>query len=181
VYTTWRWPKKGPKHVVLKHNTIIFVVFWLIVIFCIKYYIFQVGVVSLGIQHAMRMRHIVICGLPRSTIFFTHYLINGKIFGKKSYWTQNVCFDLVYIFIWKTKFSFYEESSEIWYKMRESEVLISVVKCSLVKCSEVLQCNDGTSDKVSSIIRRHIDNRKLLLLCILLLLHSLIFFRFLFL
>ena len=33
---------------------------------------------------------------------------------------------------------------------------ISVVKCSLVKCSEVLQCNDGTSNKVSNIIRRHI-------------------------
>ena len=37
VYTIWRWPKeKGPKHVVVKHivqhNTIIFVVFWLIVI-----------------------------------------------------------------------------------------------------------------------------------------------------
>jgi len=26
--------------------------------------------VALGIQHAMRMRHIVICDLPLSTIFF---------------------------------------------------------------------------------------------------------------
>jgi len=37
---------------------------------------------ALSIQHAMRMRHIVISGLPRSTIFFQHYLINGTIFGK---------------------------------------------------------------------------------------------------
>ena len=57
---------------------------------------------------------------------------------------------------------------------------ISVVKCSLVKCGEVLQCNGGTSIKVSNIIIRHTDNRKLLLICILLLLHSLIFFRLLF-
>ena len=50
----------------------------------------------------------------------------------------------------------------------------------MVKCSEVLQCNDGTSNKVANIIIRHKDNRKLLLICILVLSHSLIFFRFLF-
>ena len=32
----------------------------------------------------------VICGLPRSTIFFPHDLIHSTIFGKKSYWTQNM-------------------------------------------------------------------------------------------
>jgi len=50
----------------------------------------------------------------------------------------------------------------------------------VVKCSEVLLCNDGTSNKVSNIIRRHIDNRKLLFICILLLSHSVTFFRFVF-
>jgi hypothetical protein len=47
-----------------------------------------------------------------------------------------------------------------------------------MKCSEVLQCSDGPSNKVSNIIRRHTDNRKLLFICILLLSHSFIFFRF---
>jgi len=30
----------------------------------------------------MLMRHIVVCALPHSTLFFPHYLINGTIFGK---------------------------------------------------------------------------------------------------
>jgi hypothetical protein len=47
----------------------------------------------------------------------------------------------------------------------------------VVKCSEVLQWSDGPSNKVSNCIRRHIDNRKLLLICILLLADSFIFFR----
>jgi hypothetical protein len=54
------------------------------------------------------------------------------------------------------------------------------VSISVVKCSEVLQCKGGSSNKVSNIIIRHIDKRKLLLICIMLLSHSLIFFRFLF-
>ena len=38
------------------------------------------------IQHAMRMRRntLLICDLPRYTIFFPHYLINGTIFEKKA-------------------------------------------------------------------------------------------------
>jgi hypothetical protein len=36
--------------------------------------------VALGIQHAMRIRHIDICGLPLPYSIFPHYLINGTIF-----------------------------------------------------------------------------------------------------
>jgi hypothetical protein len=39
--------------------------------------------VALDIQHAMRMRQIVTCALPCSTVFFPRYLINGTILGKK--------------------------------------------------------------------------------------------------
>ena len=50
-----------------------------------------------------------------------------------------------------------------------------------MKCSEVLQYSDGLSNKVSNVVRRHIENMKLLLVCILLLSHFFTFFRFYFL
>jgi len=51
-----------------------------------------------------------------------------------------------------------------------------------MKCSGVMECCDGLSNKVSDIIRILMDNRKLLLICILrvLLSHSFIFFRYYF-
>jgi hypothetical protein len=55
---------------------------------------------TLRIQHAMCMRHIVICGLPSSTIFF-------HIFEKKVIEQKNGCFDFLYNFCLKY-FSFYE-------------------------------------------------------------------------
>ena len=54
--------------------------------------------VALFIQHEIRMRHIVICGLTRSTTFFPHFLIKDAI-RKKRFCTQNMCFDfLIQIF-----------------------------------------------------------------------------------
>jgi len=47
-------------------------------------------IVALDIQHVMRMRHIVICDLPRYAELLPHYLINGTIFEKKSLNTKCV-------------------------------------------------------------------------------------------
>ena len=59
---------------------------------------------ALGTQKAMRMCHTVIYGLPRSSIFFQHYLKNRTIL----YFLYNFCIK---------HFLFWEEMSEIWSKM----------------------------------------------------------------
>jgi len=70
-------------------------------------------------QNAVRMRHIAMCGLSGSTIFFAHYLkkkLHDFGGGKKSYRTQNVCFDFLYNFCLK-HFSLLGELSETCSKM----------------------------------------------------------------
>jgi hypothetical protein len=49
--------------------------------------------------------HAPYCHLRPVTLYsiFPHYFINGMIFErKKSYWTQNVCFDILYTFFSET-------------------------------------------------------------------------------
>jgi hypothetical protein len=40
--------------------------------------------------------YIVICGLPGCTVFYLLCIINGMIFGKKYYRSQNLYLDFVY-------------------------------------------------------------------------------------
>jgi len=56
--------------------------------------------VALGIQHAIRMRHIAI----QRYIIFPHYLINGTIF-ERTVIEYKMCFDFLYVCCQK-RFSF---------------------------------------------------------------------------
>ena len=71
--------------------------------------------VDLGIQHAMRMLHIVICVMPRSTIFFHMSHERHDFRGGKNVTEQKMYFDSLYDFCLK-QFSFCEEISELWLK-----------------------------------------------------------------
>ena len=58
--------------------------------------------VAVGIQHAMRMRHIVICGLSGSIISVHIVLQTAWFLGeKKGYWTIKLCFYFLYKFFSK--------------------------------------------------------------------------------
>ena len=67
--------------------------------------------VALGIQHAMRLRRIVICVLPGTTNLFPHFLIISRIFVNILLNT-NVCLDFPYNFCLRD-FLFEKELSEI--------------------------------------------------------------------
>ena len=57
-----------------------------------KYYTTSLCVfVALGTQREIGMRHIISCRLSCCTIFFPHYLINGKIFEKKNCNEHKMC------------------------------------------------------------------------------------------
>jgi len=56
--------------------------------------------VALGIQYAMRMCHIVICGLSSSTIFFKNYPIKSTTV-EKNVIEHKMCFDFLYNFCLK--------------------------------------------------------------------------------
>jgi hypothetical protein len=81
----------------------------------IIYYVCVCVFVTLGIQHAMRMCYIVICGLCGSTIF-SHVISQTALFlEKKSYCIKSGCF---FLYNFRQKhFAFWEEFSEVWWKM----------------------------------------------------------------
>jgi hypothetical protein len=57
--------------------------------------------VALGIQHAMFMHHIVMCG-PHSSTIFGYIIVLTARCSKDCYWTYNVCFYFLYTFFFET-------------------------------------------------------------------------------
>ena len=63
--------------------------------------------VALGIQHAMRMRRILICGLPGTKIFSFHAIpYTARFSKKKCYWkTKCVFWFSLRVFVWNISHS----------------------------------------------------------------------------
>ena len=74
-----------------------------------KYYKFCVCIFTLRSPacNVHAPHYIVICGMSGCTLFFQTVSLKSMIFKKKkkNYWTQNVCFDFLYNFVWKFSYS----------------------------------------------------------------------------
>ena len=77
-----------------------------------KQYVLHIVRVCNVIQHAMRMRRIVICGLPGSTVFF-HVISQTALISKKKKLLNPKCVFIFPLQLLSENFSFKEELSEI--------------------------------------------------------------------
>jgi len=66
---------------------------------------------ALGIQRAMRMRHIVTCDLSGSTTFFGIITLKARFKKKRVIVYKNTCFNFLYNFY--PKYFSFEEVSEV--------------------------------------------------------------------
>ena len=105
-----------------------------------------------------------------STIFLSVPYFNAKLSQKLRISANPEASSLV---MWNTAVANVNGLSHMRGQWRVNERKWSVDGWSVVNCSEVLQCSEGLRNNASNIIRIHIGNMKLLLVCILLLSYSL--------